>query len=97
MHELNAFQRDLLRVAAGFDSASGLDLKEELEAYYEKEIHHARLYPNLDTLVEEGLLEKGKQDGRTNTYDVTSQGEVTMRSHDRWKESVRETGKAPTA
>jgi hypothetical protein len=24
--------------------------------YYEKEIHHSRLYPNLDTLVEKGLV-----------------------------------------
>ncbi|MFO7907959.1 MAG: helix-turn-helix transcriptional regulator [Pirellulaceae bacterium] len=51
---------------AGF--THGLAIKEELEDYYEKEIHHGRLYPNLDTLVEKGLVEKGQRDRRTNYY-----------------------------
>jgi len=43
-----------------YDEPHGLAIKDELENYYEKEIHHGRLYPNLDTLVEKGLIEKGK-------------------------------------
>jgi DNA-binding PadR family transcriptional regulator len=50
MYDLTGFQRDLLYVAAGLDEPHGLAIKEELENYYEKEIHHGRLYPNLDTL-----------------------------------------------
>ncbi|MDG5761937.1 helix-turn-helix transcriptional regulator, partial [Natronococcus sp. A-GB1] len=45
MYDLTAFQRDLLYVAAGLDEPHGLAIKEELENYYEKEVHHGRLYP----------------------------------------------------
>ena len=71
MHDLTGFQRDLLYVISGHDEPHGLAIKEDLEAYYEKEIHHGRLYPNLDTLVEKGLIEKGQRDRRTNFYTLT--------------------------
>jgi DNA-binding PadR family transcriptional regulator len=35
-------------------------------------IHHGRLYPNLDTLVDKGLVEKGQKDRRTNVYSITN-------------------------
>jgi len=44
MYDLTGFQRDLLYVAAGLDEPHGLAIKDELENYYEKEIHHGRLY-----------------------------------------------------
>ena len=56
MHDLTGFQRDLLYVIAGRDDPHGLAIKEELEEYYESEIHHGRLYPNLDALVDKGLV-----------------------------------------
>ena len=59
MYDLTGFQRDLLYVISGHEEPHGLAIKEELEAYYEKEIHHGRLYPNLDTLVDKGLVEPG--------------------------------------
>ena len=68
MYDLTGFQRDLLYVAASEVEPNGLELKNKLEGYYEKQIHHGRLYPNLDTLVEKGLLEKGELDKRTNCY-----------------------------
>ena len=64
MYDLTGFQRDLLYVIAGRERPHGLAIKEELEGYYEKEIHHGRLYPNLDTLVDKGLVEKGDKDRR---------------------------------
>ncbi|PSQ33104.1 PadR family transcriptional regulator [Halobacteriales archaeon SW_12_69_24] len=74
MHDLTGFQRDLLYVITGREEPHGLAIKEELEKYYEKEIHHGRLYPNLDTLVEKGLVEKGQRDRRTNFYTLTRRG-----------------------
>ena len=74
MYDLTGFQRDLLYVVLGKDKPHGLALKDELEQYYDSEIHHGRLYPNLDTLVEKGLLEKGQIDRRTNYYQVTQRG-----------------------
>ena len=74
MYDLTGFQRDLLYVLTGFDEPHGLAIKEKLEDYYEKEINNGRLYPNLDTLVEKGLVEKGNKDRRTNFYTLTRRG-----------------------
>ena len=74
MYDLTGFQRDLLYVIAGQEEPHGLALKHELETYYEKEIHHGRLYPNLGTLVNKGLVEKGQRDQRTNYYILTRRG-----------------------
>lgn len=52
MHDLTGFQRDMLNVVLGLDEPHGLVIRGELEDYYETEIHHGRLDPNLDTLVE---------------------------------------------
>jgi len=65
MYDLTAFQRGLLYAIAGQDELYGLAIKDELEEYYEEEIHHGRLYPNLDEVVEKGLVEKGELDQRT--------------------------------
>ena len=85
MHDLTGFQRDLLYVIGGKDDPHGLAIKEELEEYYEREIHHGRLYPNLDTLVEKGLVEKGQQDRRTNYYTVTRRGSREIEARQEWE------------
>lgn len=85
MHDLTGFQRDLLFVVAGLDEPHGLAIKNELEGYYEDEIHHGRLYPNLDTLVEKGLVEKGQKDRRTNIYRLTSRGRRELEARREWE------------
>ena len=85
MHDLTGFQRDLLYVIVGLDEPHGLAIKEELEGYYEKEIHHGRLYPNLDTLVDKGLVEKGEKDRRTNLYTATRRGRREVEDRRRWE------------
>jgi len=85
MNDLTGFQRDLLYVIAGFDRPSGQDIKEEIEGYYSSEINHGRLYPNLDTLVNKGLLEKGQLDRRTNYYTITADGEQAIAERQAWK------------
>jgi PadR family transcriptional regulator PadR len=87
MHDLTGFQRDLLYVIAGLDEPHGLAIKEELEEYYEKEIHHGRLYPNLDTLVEKGLVEKSQKDRRTNEYSMTRRGSREIEARIEWETS----------
>ena len=86
MYDLTGFQRDLLYVAAGKDEPHGLALKDELEQYYESEIHHGRLYPNLDELVDKGLLEKGQIDKRTNYYQVTQRGRREIEARREWED-----------
>ena len=85
MHDLTGFQRDLLYITAGMDEPHGLAIKEELEDYYGTEIQHGRLYPNLDTLVDKGLVEKGEIDKRTNSYTVTNRGERELEARQEWK------------
>jgi DNA-binding PadR family transcriptional regulator len=85
VHELTGFQRDLLYVIAGFDRPSGQQVATELEAYQGEEITHGRLYPNLDTLVEIGLVEKGQLSRRTNYYALTDDGAATLRARRAWE------------
>lgn len=85
MHDLSAFQRDLLFVIASLDGPNGLAVKDELEEHYERNVRNGRLYPNLDTLVEKGLVEKGKHDQRTNKYTLLERGKREIRAHVEWE------------
>ncbi|RKD88939.1 PadR family transcriptional regulator [Halopiger aswanensis] len=84
MNDLTGFQRDLLYVIAGDDQPSGQDVKEEVEQYYSNEINHGRLYPNLDTLVNKELVEKGQLDRRTNYYAITTAGKEAIAERQEW-------------
>lgn len=86
MHDLNGFQRDCLYVIAGSDEPYGLAIIDELEKYYEEEVHHGRLYPSLDELVEKGLVSKGQIDQRTNSYTLTRRGEDELEARREWEE-----------
>lgn len=85
MHDLTGFQRDLLYVIAGADRPSGQAVKAEVEEYYDSEINHGRLYPNLDTLVNKELVEKGELDRRTNYYDITAEGREAIADRQDWE------------
>ncbi len=85
MDDLTGFQRDLLIVIAGLDEPNGLEIKSEVEEYYESAINHGRLYPNLDTLVERGLVEKTQQDERTNAYRLTEDGWDLLEERRDWE------------
>jgi DNA-binding PadR family transcriptional regulator len=45
------------------------------------------LYPNLDTLVEKGLVTKGEIDKRTNSYSLTRRGEREIADRRDWEAS----------
>ncbi|WP_336326131.1 PadR family transcriptional regulator [Halovenus sp. HT40] len=71
--ELTAFQQNILTILAE-EPRYGLAIKRELETYYDSEVNHGRLYPNLDELVEMDLVEKSELDKRTNQYALTDEG-----------------------
>ena len=71
--DLTAFQYNILVILAR-EPMYGLAIKEHLEAYYQDEVNHGRLYPNLDNLVDQGLLTKSELDKRTNQYGLTDAG-----------------------
>ena len=86
MDDLNGFQRDCLFAVAGLDAPNGTEVKAVLEDYYTGEVHTARLYPALDSLVEAGLVNKAQRDGRTNVYTLTEAGEETIAARRRWED-----------
>lgn len=73
--ELTEFRVQTLRAIAVLGGEEyGLAIKRQLEAHYGQDVNHGRLYPNLDTLVQWGLVEKSELDKRTNSYALTSRG-----------------------
>ena len=87
MYRLTGFQRDLLFVLTSLDEPSGQEVKAELERSQERDVRHARLYANLDRLVERGLVEKTYSGGRTNWYATTADGRRAVESRFEWEES----------
>jgi DNA-binding PadR family transcriptional regulator len=83
IRELTAFQRNILVVLAE-EPTYGLDIKSQMEDYYDDDVNHGRLYPNLDQLVELGLVEKGEIDKRTNEYALTEAGYAAIRDQVEW-------------
>ena len=92
MYDLTGFQRDALYVIAGLETPKGLAIKDELDEYYGTEINHGRLYPNLDILVEKGLVEKGKLDDRTNSYTLTRRGRRELTARREWEDRYADLG-----
>ena len=95
--DLTAFQRDILAILADHPDY-GMGVKRSIESYYGEEVNHGRLYPNLDDLVELGLVEKSELDKRTNQYEITEQGRKLLRSHALWMiENVDAGGYPPSS
>lgn len=86
MNGLTAFQRDLLYAISGLDNPHGLAIRDELTEYYDIEIQHGRLYPNLNTLVDKGLVGKDQEDGRTNSYSLTERGRRELKLRREWED-----------
>ena len=86
MHDLTGFQRDILYTIAGKDEPHGIGIKDELESYYAKELSHGRLYPDLDTLIHKGLVEKREKNRRTNRYLLTQRGRREIKARRKWED-----------
>ena len=81
--ELSAFQQTILAILSE-EARYGLAIKRELETYYDSEVNHGRLYPNLDDLVTMGLVEKSELDKRTNEYALTEDGHDALLAQLSW-------------
>lgn len=96
--DLTAFQRDILYVIGGFeaglyaeytadnyDRPHGLAIAAVLAERYDTEICHGRLYPNLTTLADIGLIETGALDDRMNGHTLTGDARELLRGDVQWK------------
>lgn len=84
MHDLTEFQKVILHILSS-GSMYGLAVKRELESYYDTEINHGRLYPNLDHLVEADYVQKNQLDERTNEYKLTQKGRQELLEDIEWE------------
>jgi DNA-binding PadR family transcriptional regulator len=91
VRDLTAFQQNILVILAE-EPMYGLAIKRNLEDYYGTEVNHGRLYPNLDDLVEMGLVEKSELDKRTNQYELTEKGHDAVLDRFEWMVSKFVTG-----
>lgn len=85
MHDLSAIQRDLVYIISGLNEPHGLAIKDELDTYYETDVNPGRLYPNLDALVDKGLVDKSQVDKRTNAYTLTPRAKREIEARDDWE------------
>jgi len=83
VNDISKFQTRILTILSE-DSRYGLAIKRELEEYYGEKVNHGRLYPNLDKLVNKGLVEKSELDKRTNEYALTDDGRSALRRDILW-------------
>lgn len=87
-HGLKAFERDILTILAGRDAPAGVDIRAELTIYYETSVEPSRLYQALTNLADQHLVEISAQDGRTNTYQLSTHGERVLIAGRAFKEMV---------
>lgn len=83
MKEFTGFQRDLIYIIESLGRCKGIEIKDVLEEYH-GDVTTSRLYSNLDIIVEEGYVEKGSMDDRTNAYTLTEQGQKALTNHRKW-------------
>jgi len=77
--DLTTFQTEILYALARDGPLYGLAIKERLEERYGERVNHGRLYPNLDDLIEDGLIDKSQRDRRTNEYALTGDAKDLLR------------------
>lgn len=82
--DFTTFRRDILTVLAS-GGKYGLAIKRELEAHYGKEVNSGRLYPQIQWLVERGLVTRSELDKRTNLHEITDKGGWALREHYNWQ------------
>lgn len=90
MHQLTGFQRDLLYCAASLDDPYGLEIGREVERYSSLDLNNGRLYQNLNTLAEKGLINKKQKDDRTILYMISSEAEKIIEKRQKWEDKKLE-------
>ncbi|WP_049920268.1 PadR family transcriptional regulator [Halobiforma nitratireducens] len=95
-NDLTKFQTRILEILA-VKPLYGLAIKRRLQTYYQEEVNHGRLYPNLDELIENGLVEKSELDKRTNEYALTDLGRRVVEFEANWAQQRLEGEDVETA
>jgi len=86
LFKITAFQRDLLFIIPSLDHPTGQDIKSQFEDETATEVNRGNVYPNLDTLVEKGFVEKESLDRRANCYLLTEKGVYCLHQRHEWEQ-----------
>lgn len=81
---LTAFQRDALWTLTDAPRLTGPDVERRLEEYYGEAIDRAAVHTALGDLVEYGLVEQERADGRANAYRLTEAGRRALSARQAW-------------
>lgn len=85
MADLTALQRDIMFTVAGLDSPNGQEIRRELAETQGRDVLSGHIYLSLEQLVDRGLIEKGRRDGRSNEYALTGDGEAWLGNRLEWE------------
>lgn len=92
---LSAFQKEILFAVAQLEARDqdpyALGIKQSLEGRFDEAVNNGRLYPNLDDLVEMGVLEKSTLDERTNEYRLSETGQTLLEEYHQFVASAVDT------
>lgn len=83
---LSAFQRDILWILANEGGLKGVAISDKLESYYGEQVTHGQIYPNLDELVDTGLIKKVPRNRRTNEYCLAEEAHPVLSARQAWQE-----------
>jgi len=53
--------------------------------YYDTEVTAGRIYPQLDAMIEKGLIRKEDKNGLANEYYLTKRGVRDLQAHREWE------------
>ena len=81
--EFSGFRRDILLVLAFGEPTNGRGLLEDLSSFRDEDVNEGRLYPNLNALVDAGLVEKRENlhDDRSHEFRLDDRGCQCLREH----------------
>ena len=81
--EFIGFKRDILMILARSEPTHGRGLLDDLSSLRDEEVTGARLYPNLNALVDAGLVEKRENlhDYRSHEFRLADRGCQCLREH----------------
>lgn len=92
---LSALQWDLLWTLSKRGSSKGIAVRQGIVDYYGEEVPYSEVYPNLDALVDLGLVVKRTNGGHTNEYELTEKGRCTLARRQIWQDGLSESNNGP--
>lgn len=87
MQHLTGLERDLLYIVCGSTFVSESNIIQELNKYFPKDVMEGRVVPRLETLTENGLIER-EEKNRVRRYAITPEGCCLLQDHREWENSV---------